>query len=487
MLLDDLIGWLSPESALRRARARAALRLVGRSYEAASKSERLSGWKAPSTSAQTEIMPALNTLRDRSRQMRRDNPWAARGISLIASNVVVYGIACSLTGNKRRAQRLAPVLQEWAETTACDADGMSNLAGLQSLALSTVVESGEVLIRRRWRLPSDSLPVPMQMQVLEADYLVDTMTEALPNGGRILQGIEYDAIGRRVAYWLYRTHPGDGLTPRYNTNTTRVPAEDIAHIYRIDRPGQQRGVPWLTPVMITLRTLDEYEDAQLVRQKIAACFAGALTTPDAEADAEESAKWAGRMIEPGTLYVTPPGTDLTFSSPPTAEGYAPYTATQLRRIAAGLGVPYEALTGDLSQVNFSSARMGWQEFARNIESWRWQMLVPQGLDRIGAWFIEAAALAGYDTAGLGMQWTPPSRTLVDPARETQPIIDQVRAGLISPQEAIRERGYDPDKVLADWKEFAEQLDELGLVLDIDPRVEARKAAARQPQQDTTTP
>lgn len=482
-LLDTLIGWLSPHTALRRARARLALRM----YEGASKSERLSGWRAASTSAQTEIMPALRTLRDRCRDLRRNNPWAARGVSLIANNVIVYGMACSLTGNKRRVQRVTPALQAWADTTACDAEGQNNLAGLQALALAAVVEAGEVLIRRRMRRPSDGLPVPMQLQVIEADYLVETKTESLPNGGKILNGIEYDAIGRRVAYWLYRDHPGDGLTPRMRTDMSRVPAEDIAHIYRIDRPGQQRGVPWLAPVMITIRTLDEYEDAQLVRQKIAACFAGTLTTPDAESDVDEAAKWAGRMIEPGTINVAPPGTELNFSNPPSAEGYAPYTATQLRRLAAGLGVPYEALTCDLSQVNFSSARMGWQEFARNIESWRWQMLVPQGLDRIGAWFIEAATLAGYDTAGLGMQWTAPSRTLVDPARETQPIIDQVRAGLISPQEAIRERGYDPDTVLADWRAFADKLDELGLVLDIDPRVDVRKAAAKQPQQDTTTP
>ncbi|HMZ12059.1 MAG TPA: phage portal protein, partial [Plasticicumulans sp.] len=129
----------------------------------------------------------------------------------------------------------------------------------------------------------------------------------------------------------------------------------------------------------------------------------------------------------------------------------------------------------------------WQEFGRNIESWRWQMLMPQGLDRIGAWFLEAATAAGYDTAGLSVRWTPPSRMLVDPARETQPIIDQIRSGLISPQEAIRERGYDPDQVLAEWQEFAKKIDELGLILDIDPRVEARRKAVAGNLQEASTP
>ena len=490
-MLDQLIAWLSPDAALRRARARAALAALGhRAYEGASRADRLADWRTNGNSAAAEVAPALATLRNRARDLRRNNPWAARGVALIAANLVVYGIAASIVAADKRAQkraeRLMPVLKAWAESTACDADGQSNMAGLQSLIASGVVGDGEALIRRRWRRASDGLPVPMQLQLLESDYLAD-LTQALPNGGRIVQGVEFGPIGQRVAYHLYREHPGDWLGTRMSGETTAVPAADVAHVYRIDRQGQVRGVPWLASVMITLRTLDEYEDAQLVRQKVAACFAGTLSTPDAEVEAEELKKWQGRYIEPGSLSVLPSGTQLDFSSPPAAEGYAPYTATQLRRVAAGLGVPYEALTGDLSQVNFSSARMGWQEFGRNIESWRWQMLMPQGLDRIGAWFLEAAAAAGHDTAGLSVQWTPPSRTLVDPARETQPIIDQIRAGLISPQEAIRERGYDPDQVLADWRAFADQLDALGLTLDIDPRVEARQKAAAQNLQEASVP
>ena len=83
-----------------------------------------------------------------------------------------------------------PVLKAWAESTACDADGQSNMAGLQSLIASGVVGDGEALIRRRWRRASDGLPVPMQLQLLESDYLAD-LTQALPNGGRIVQGVEF--------------------------------------------------------------------------------------------------------------------------------------------------------------------------------------------------------------------------------------------------------------------------------------------------------
>ena len=106
---------------------------------------------------------------------------------------------------------------------------------------------------------------------------------------------------------------------------------------------------------------------------------------------------------------------------------------------------------------------------------------------------EFAEETGADTTGvdvlgaLSPVYIPPSRMLVDPARETQPIIDQIRSGLISPQEAIRERGYDPDQVLAEWQEFAKKIDELGLILDIDPRVEARRKAVAGNLQEASTP
>ena len=201
-MLDQLIAWLSPDAALRRARARAALSALGaRAYEGASRADRMSDWRTTSNSAAAEVAPALELLRARARDLRRNNPWAARGVALIASNLVVYGIAASIEANgkgaQKRAERLMPALKAWAESTACDADGMSNLAGLQSLVAASVAGDGEILIRRRMRRLSDGLPVPMQLQLLEGDYLQNT-TQTLASG-RIVQGVEFrDANGSAI-------------------------------------------------------------------------------------------------------------------------------------------------------------------------------------------------------------------------------------------------------------------------------------------------
>ena len=141
-------------------------------------------------------------------------------------------------------------------------------------------------MRLRERRVEDGLPVPLQLQVLEADHLDSGKTEELRDGGFVLQGIEFDALGRRRAYWLYPTHPGDG---RGALVSHRVPADRVLHLFERLRPGQVRGVPWFAPVMLKLRDLDGYDEAELVRKKIEAASppsspAWRTRTPSAGAD-----------------------------------------------------------------------------------------------------------------------------------------------------------------------------------------------------------
>jgi capsid protein len=145
----------------------------------------------------------------------------------------------------------------------------------------------------------------------------------------------------------------------------------------------------------------------------------------------------------------------------------------LYRVAAGLGVTAEALTGDLSQVNFSSGRLGWQEFGRSIDAWRWQMFIPTFCAGVARWFSDVTGITGAPT------WTPPARTLIDPTREVPAIRDAVRAGLMSLAEAQREQGYDPTTLLEEIAQTNAQLDAMGIRLDSDPRVDKPAAQAAE--------
>lgn len=470
--LDRVIAAVAPRAALKRAQARMALNIV-RAYEGASKGRRTDGWRTRSTSANSEIRKALPLLRDRARDLVRNNPYAARGVGVIAANLVGYGVKTAIQApNKKAAKTLQAAWLAWAESTECDADGMHDLYGLQELVARGIVESGEMLVRRRWRRASDGLTVPMQLQVLEPDFLDTSREGALSNGNVIIQGIEIDKLGRRVAYYLFDEHPGDGWSfSRGSFTSHRVPAADILHVYRMDRAGQLRGVSWFSPVILRLRDFDEYEDAQLVRQKIAACFTAFVY--DAEV-ASESTGASGDMdlserLEPGAIEFLPPGKTITMNAPPTVQGYSEYTSVSLHAIAAGLGVPYESLTGDYSQVNFTSGRMGRAEFHALLDVWQWKMFVPRMCGGVFGWFVEAALLAGLPAQGATAKHIAPRRTLVDPTREVPSIIKAVRAGLQSMPNAIREMGIEPETMLDEIANWNSDIDRLKIVLDSDPR------------------
>lgn len=472
--IDTLIGWMSPERALKRARARLALKVVEdhakRRYEGAAKSRRTTGWKAPASSANAETLSDLATLRNRHRDLVRNNPWARRAVNCIATNTVGYGIEAAIRSrSKVRATRLQNLWKQWSGGFECDAEGCHNLAGLQSQIMRTVPESGEALVLRVRRPSSSGLTVPLQIRVLEPDQLDSLRNGATAGGGRIIQGIEYDKSGQRVAYWLYTSHPGDPLSLPSRQDVQRVDAKDVAHVYIADRPGQARGVPWGASVLLKMRDLDDYSDAFLLRQKLANCFTAFVEDSDLAPGATGSTTPLTETLEPGAIEILPNGKKVTFSNPPPAGDYGKFNSDNLYAIASAYGITFEALTGNLVNVSFTSGRMGWLEMQRNIEYWRWQMLIPQGLARISDWFLEAAGMMGERVDDAIFSWTPPKRELIDPPREVPPMIKAMRAGVTSLKETHRELGYDTEQVLAEIAEVNEMADKLGLVLDTDPR------------------
>lgn len=325
------------------------------------------------------------------------------------------------------------------------------------------------------------MPIPMQVQVLEADYIDTTRTGIrLANGGRIIQGKEFDAIGRCVAYWLYPEHPGS--SEFFSEASRRVSAENILHVYRQTRPGQVRGVSWFAPVILALKDFDEYADAQLAKQKIAACLAVVVTDPQGAAQAlgeategETSADGTGAQgpqwdhIGPGAVLTTPPGRDIEVVRPPSVGDYGSYSEVTLRQIATGIGVTYEDLTGDYTDMPFSAARMSRLRHWARVEDWRWQTLIPQFCDPVWNWFTEVGGIFGRAAMGTRAEWTAPPPPMVDPDKEGLAYIRKVRGGFQSLSDVLREMGYNPKVVLNELANDFKLLDKLGLVLDSDPR------------------
>jgi lambda family phage portal protein len=451
-------------------------------YDGATFGRRAAGWRRTQRDANGELTPAvMAALRGIARDLVRNNPFAARGVATIANNMVGTGITFQVYRDGKIDDALNKKARAHFDTSACDSGGRHDLYGLQLQAARTIVESGAVVMRRRWRRLSDRLPLPMQLQVLEPDYIDPSKHGPLASapgvtGGFVVNGIQFSPIGAREGYWLYNGHPGAGRTS--SLGSTLIPAADVAHVFRADRPEMEHGATWLAPIVLRMKDFADFEDATLTRQKLANAFVGVVTgeddggaIPGIQIEDGEAAidREPLEYIEPGTFQYARPGEEVTFSNPPATEGYADYTKVSLRAVAAGLGTPYEALTGDLSNVNFSSGRMGWLEYQRSLATWQWTMFIPQFCGAVGQWMLDALAMTGEDVTGVTVRWTPPGREMINPSDEVKASRDAIRAGGKTLSQWARERGEDPDTFLAELASDFARLDALGLILDSDPR------------------
>lgn len=487
-LLDRAISTFSPRTALRRVRARTALQLHqlhlkdylakhARHYEAASIGRRTQSWPRNNGDANSVVGAGLDATRRMARDLVRNNAWARRGINIASDDIVGWGIYPRAEADKAMAVRRATqAWEKWAMSTQCDYDGRLNFYGLMKLALRSAFEGGECLVRRRRQPLKSGMAIPLKLQLLEADH-IDTSRDYLNSqtGNQVIQGIEYNDDGTRAAYWLYDHHPGAiDYHAKDSFVSHRIPASDVSSIYDVERVGQVRGITAFAPLILRLREFDEWEDADLVKKKVEACFAAfvidaegtgtALGTADDDKTPREDA------IQPGMIMNMPPGRDVKFPSPPTGSADAdPFTVRALRAVAAGLGITYESLTGDFSKVNFSSSRMARLTAQGRVIHWQWNVMIPQFCDPVWGWAMEQLYIAGVITEIPAAEWTPPALPYIDPAQEVLGMQREVRSGFATPSEAVRSRGYEWKSHIARLKADFKDLDEAGLKLDIDPR------------------
>jgi lambda family phage portal protein len=474
-MLDRMVAAVAPRAAVKRLLARQAFDgLAKRGYDGAAGGRRTDGWRSGGGSADAEIGSAGAILRNRMRDLVRNNPHAAKAVSAWVSNIVGSGITPrAASGNAALDKKINTLFDAWS--SVCDADGRNDFYGLQALAVSGMVEAGEIFARRRSCRASDGLPVPLQVQLNEADHLDESKIDGRSDGGRTVRGIAYDALGRRTGYWLFPDHPGDIAVPLSRGFTSvLIPADGIVHLFRRDRV-QQRGVPWGAPVMRALRDLDDWTNAELTRKKTEACLVGVVTGGD---DADQGMAPAvvdadGKRIEqfePGLIAYARGGKDIKFNQPAATAGVSEWLRAQHHIVAAGFRIPYELLTGDLSQVNYSSIRAGIVEFRRIVEAIQWHVVIPVLCQPVWDWFIAAAYVAGLvPSPKIPVKWSPPRFEYLNPLDDARADLMMMRMGATSLTRVVGRQGEDLDDILAEIAATNAKLDALGIILDSDPR------------------
>ena len=413
-----------------------------RGFEAAKQSRRTDNWAVSNLGPNADLRLSLQRIVARHQDLVDSNPWASKAVAVIVSNWVGDGIIGKpINASKRYGEGW----RDWSESTACDFDGLGNLYSKQALIARTVAVRGSCLIRQRFddRLMRQGL-VPLQIQVMEPDYLDFSKDD----GAKIRFGKQYNNAGQLEGYWLRRSHPGESdWTASSIAQSDFVPAEQVCHVYDVRRPGQATGVPFGVAALLTLRDIGDRDAAQLMKDKLAACFMAFLEESDPEALGTGAAEILD-TLEPGAIEILPPGKNVRFSEPPSSGDYVATQRYHLQAVAQAYEITYEALTGDLSQVNFSSGRMGWQEMRRAVARWRWSIMIPQFLDPLARWYREAAGAAGLASRGTWrFEWTPPITWLTDPAREIPAYVEAVQAGFMSLSEIQRMLGYVPELVI----------------------------------------
>lgn len=433
------------------------------SYDGAGTGRRLQRWTSAAGSMNATLLGDLDTLQARSHDVVRNNPYAANILDVLIANAIGTGIKPQSAAPSEQKEELDRLWLDW--TDEADQEERCDFYGLQALILRCVIESGECFVR--FRLNRANRTVPLQLQILESEFL-ENRTELLPNGNRLVGGVELDSQNRRVAYQLYRHYPGDDAFD--SLTSVRIPARDVLHIYKPMRPGQVRGEPWLARVLIKLHELDQYDDAELVRKKTSAMFAGFVTRLDSELSmmgegpADENGQaFAG--LEPGTMQFLSPGEDVKFSAPADVGGtYEAFMKQQLRSIAVGMGITYEQLTGDLSSVNYSSIRAGLVEFRRRIAEIQHHLMVFQLCRPVWERWIELAILSGKLPMDVcpRVKWIPQGFDWVDPLKDLKAQILAINNGLRSRAETVSELGYDIEDIDREIAEDKDRARKLGL-------------------------
>ena len=459
-----------------------------RMYQGAQFSRLTADWVTGNTSADSEVYGSAQKLRDRARQLCRDNDYARQALRAIEGNVIGQGIPFQSQVRMQRGGKLDTGINDaieaawkrWSYAQHCHTGGKLCFADIERLVIRACAESGEVFIRLV-RQSFGGSTIPLAMEVIEADQLDDGLNGRSQQGNEIRMGVEVDGWGRPIAYHFLAYHPGDYQFSNQQISTQRhkrIPAEEVIHLYRSERPGQTRGVTWFASAIQRLHHLAGYEQAEVVRARASSALMGFITSPEGELIGDDVMD--GERVsnfEPGVFKYLNPGEEITVPSLDAPDGqFEPFLRAMLRAMAAGIGCSYETISRDFSQTNYSSSRLSLiedRDHWRILQSW----LIENFHRRVFSEWLDLAvlsnalALPGYEQQPerfKAARWMPRGWAWVDPAKEVAAYKEAVRCGFKTLADVVAEQGGDLDELLLARQSELAKLDEMGIVVDSDP-------------------
>ncbi len=456
-----------------------------RSYSGAGMSRLFASWLRPSTSPDAELEPALAILRERSRELARNNDYAKKFLKMCITNVI--GPSGIILQNKAKAEgngsfdtnankMIEEQWAEWGKKGNCTVDGKLSWLEFQNLFIESIARDGEVIIRK---LKGWNNPWNFALQMIEPDQLDETYKD---EQNLIKMGIQFDQWNKPLKYFIYKKHPGEKMTVMQSKDYETFPWDQIIHAFKIERAGQSRGVPWMHSAMTRLYHIGQYEEAELVAARIGAAKMGFYTQPEGSTieiapDKKDLEGNLLKKVEPGTLEQLPPGFEFTPFTPDHPVGnFPPFMKATLRGIAAGLNVSYNSLANDLEGVNYSSLRSGALEERDNwriLQAWTIDSLCNPVFNDWLYWSLisQAVKLPARRFSEFNQPtWKPRGWAWVDPSKDSEANRADVLAGFTTRSKVVSEMGYELEDILEELSEEEKLIQKYGVTVKLEKAV-----------------
>ncbi len=465
-IVAKTIGTIAPNMALKYLSRRAWLAY----YTGASPSGPNQRWRPTEQSADAILRRDRTRLLARARDLERNSSHISGAIGKIVNNVIYTGIkpqARIRDAEGKLKKSLNDLVEtrwkEWAEHEDI------NFYDIQELILRHLWIDGEVLIHKFYDPDLQRAGVcPLNLEVLEADFIDSSRNANEENGNVTKSGIEYNRNGKPVAYHLFKTHPGDSSTTSYyTTDTRRVPATEIKHIFHKRRASQSRGVSWLAAVIIEMKDFDEYQSSERTAARLASAFGVFVQSPYPEhqlnnpllSENSENAELFPSLDEvpehlgTGRIDTLPPGMEIKaaqFQRP--GQTYEPFTKTSLKGASTGTGLSYENFSNDFSEATYSAARQAVLEERRGYR--KMQMFLNRHLNNwVSRAWLEYGSMVNL-LGGIGIDvpinWQNPGWPWIDPQKDSKAAEIELDMKSKSRTTIAAERGDD-------WQEEIEKI------------------------------
>ena len=423
-------------------------------------------------------------VRARSRDLCNNNTYARKFLSMVGANVVgAHGFSLQAriydrpgVQDKGACDAVEAAWKRWCARGVCDAAGQQSFRDFCATLMRAVARDGEFLVRVL-RGKDAGNAYGYALQVLDIDRLDTSFNRAEDGQPEVRMGVEINAYGRPLAYYLKTHHPGDMWMASQSSRSdrrVRVPASEIIHRFTVDRPEQLRGVPWMHAAMGQLHDLGAYTEASIIAARVGASKMGFFTSPEGNldplADGQDGNGVPYTDADPGTFGTLPAGYDFKAFDPDYPHAmFGDFIKAALRGASSGMDVAYHSLGNDLEGVNFSSIRAGTLE-ERDLWMQKQSWFIDAFLEPVYTEWLRSALAFGQARLDNGTplptekadkfmahEWQGRRWPWVDPLKDIEAARLEVRSGLASPQMIAARSGVDIEDVLDGIAQFEESI------------------------------